>query len=103
MKDGFIKVAAAAPSLHLADCSYNAVRIAEAAEQAAAQGVKLLVTPELSLTGYTCGDLFFQNRLQDSAVDALSALLERTASLPLLLAVGLPLRHLGKHIGRAHV
>ena len=96
MKDGFIKVAAAAPSLRLADCSCNAARIAEAAEQAAAQGVKLLVTPELSLTGYTCGDLFFQKRLQDSAVDALSALLERTASLPLLLAVGLPLRHLGK-------
>ena len=87
MKDGFIKVAAAAPSLHLADCSYNAARIAEAAEQAAEQGVKLLVTPELSLTGYTCGDLFFQKRLQDSAVDALSALLERTASLSPIVTV----------------
>ena len=96
MKDGFIKVAAAAPSLHLADCSYNAARIAEAAEKAVAEGVKLLVTPELSLTGYTCGDLFFQKRLQDSAVDALSSLLARTASLPLMIAVGLPLCHLGK-------
>lgn len=96
MKDGFIKVAAAAPSLHLADCSYNGAQIAEAARQAAEQGVKLLVTPELSLTGYTCGDLFFQQRLQDSAVAALETLLERTASLPMLIAVGLPLRHLGK-------
>ena len=96
MKDGFIKVAAAAPSLHLADCSYNAARIVEAAKKAVAEGVKLLVTPELSLTGYTCGDLFFQKRLQDSAVDALSSLLARTASLPLMIAVGLPLCHLGK-------
>ena len=63
MKDGFIKVAAAAPEMRLADCSYNAKMIADAARQAAADGVHLLATPELSLTGYTCGDLFFQRRL----------------------------------------
>ena len=47
MKDGFIKVAAAAPSLHLADCSYNAARIAEAAEQAAAQAAMEILFPEV--------------------------------------------------------
>ena len=96
MKDGFIKVASAAPEMRLADCIYNGARIAETARQACSNGVKLLVTPELSLTGYTCGDLFFQKRLLDSAEAALSALLNDTRDLDLLLAVGLPLRHLGK-------
>lgn len=58
MKDGFIKVASVAPELRLADCRYNAEKILEAARQAAAQGAKLLITPELSITGYTCADLF---------------------------------------------
>ena len=96
MKDGFIKVAAAAPEMHLADCAFNAARIADCARQAAEAGVRLLVTPELSLTGYTCGDLFFQKRLQDSAEKALCDLLDATRSLSLLLAVGLPVRYLGK-------
>ncbi len=96
MRDGFIKVAAAAPAMRLTDCSYNAARIAEAARKAADEGVHLLVTPELSITGYSCGDLFFQKRLQDSAVDALEWLAKEIADLPLLLVAGLPLRHLGK-------
>ena len=96
MKHGFIKVASAAPEMHLADCVYNAKKIAECAKAACAQGITLLVTPELSLTGYTCGDLFFQKRLLDSAENALSALLKETEALPLLLAVGLPIRHMGK-------
>ena len=96
MKDGFIKVAAAAPEMRLADCAFNGKKIAEAARKAAEAGVHLLVTPELSLTGYTCGDLFFQRRLQDAAEEALDVLLAETEDLPLLLAVGLPVRHLGK-------
>ena len=96
MKHGFIKVASAAPEMHLADCVYNAKKIAECAKAACAQGITLLVTPELSLTGYTCGDLFFQKRLLDSAENALSALLKETEALSLLLAVGLPIRHMGK-------
>ena len=96
MKHGFIKVAAAAPEMRLADCLFNARAIAECAKDACAKGVKLLATPELSLTGYTCGDLFFQKRLQDSALEGLSVLLKETETLPLLIAVGLPLRHLGK-------
>ena len=96
MKHGFIKVAAAAPQMRLTDCTFNAQTIAECAAEACSRGIKLLVTPELSLTGYTCGDLFFQKRLQDSALEGLSTLLKRTAELPMLIAVGLPLRHLGK-------
>ena len=96
MKDGFIKVASVAPELRLADCGYNAERILEAARQAAAQGAKLLITPELSITGYTCADLFFQKTLLDSAEQALEYLRRETAGLELLLAVGMPVRHLGK-------
>lgn len=96
MKDGFIKVASVAPELRLADCRYNAEKILEAALQAAAQGAKLLITPELSITGYTCSDLFFQKTLLDSAELALENLRRETAGLELLLAVGMPVRHLGK-------
>ena len=96
MKDGFIKVASVAPELRLADCRYNAEKILEAARQAAAQGAKLLITPELSITGYTCADLFFQKTLLDSAEQALEYLRRETAKLELLLAVGMPVRHLGK-------
>lgn len=96
MKNGFIKVAAAAPRLHLADCAFNVQSIADAAKDICDLGVRLLVTPELSLTGYTCGDLFFQTRLLDQALEGLEGLLRETASLPLLLAVGLPVRQLGK-------
>ena len=96
MKDGFIKVAAVTPSMRLTDCTYNAARIAEAAQAAAKDGVHLLVTPELSITGYSCGDLFFQKRLQDSALEALQQLVKDTAALPLILVAGIPLRHLGK-------
>ncbi len=96
MRDGLIKVAAAAPEMHLADCMYNAEKIVQCAKEACAQGVKLLVTPELSITGYTCGDLFFQRRLQDSAEQALSYVTDACRELPMLLAVGLPVRHLGK-------
>ncbi len=96
MRDGLIKVAAAAPELHLADCMYNAKKIADCARDACAQGVKLLVTPELSITGYTCGDLFFQRRLLDSAEEALCWLLDACKDLPMLLTVGLPVRKQGK-------
>ncbi len=96
MKDGFIKVASAAPALRLADCTFNAEQIISCARTASSSGVKLLVTPELSVTGYTCGDLFFQQRLLDSAEQALAVIAEACSDLPMLLTVGLPVRHLGK-------
>lgn len=96
MKHNFLKAAAATPSIKLADCAYNAAQIIACAEKAAKQGVELLVTPELGLTGYTCGDLFMQNTLQTGAVQALQTICEKTAGYSLILLVGLPVVFGGK-------
>lgn len=69
MRHGFIKVAAATPSIKVADCAYNADRILSLVKEAHEEGVHLLVLPELCITGYTCGDLFFQQALIESARD----------------------------------
>jgi NAD+ synthase (glutamine-hydrolysing) len=69
---GFLRVAAAVPSLRVADCAYNAERILELMVRAEHEEVALLVCPELSLTAYTCADLFHQPALQRAALDALS-------------------------------
>ena len=90
MKDGFVKVAAAAPQVRVADCVYNGQQTLACIREAAAQGVKLLVLPELGLTGYTCGDLFLQKTLLDGAEAALTMLLRETAELETVFAVGLP-------------
>jgi NAD+ synthase (glutamine-hydrolysing) len=71
MKDGFIKVAAATPKIVVADTKHNVEKIKECVSLAAAMGVKLLVLPELCITGYTCGDLFYQETLLTAALDAL--------------------------------
>ncbi|MEA5039644.1 MAG: NAD(+) synthase [Clostridiaceae bacterium] len=92
MKDGFVKVAAGAPALRVADIPYNAANIADLAKTAAGRGVRLLVTPELSLTGYTCGDLFLQEALLRAAAEHLLWLARETAGLDLLLIVGLPVK-----------
>ena len=63
MKDGFISVACGAPKLRLADCAYNAEQSFQMMRSAEKTGVKVLVLPELGLTGYTCGDLFHQDAL----------------------------------------
>ncbi len=96
MKDGFIKVAAATPALHVADCGYNAARIVEQAQDAAAHGASVVVFPELCLTGYTCGDLFLQETLLAGAVDALDHVRRATVSLEAAVVVGLPVRSHGK-------
>jgi len=96
MRDGFIKVAAATPELRVADCAYNAQQIIALMKQAAEQGVKVLCFPELCVTGYTCADLFLQPALLDGAEDGLKRILEETAGLDLLAAVGLPVRYQNK-------
>ena len=67
MKQGYVKVAAAVPYVKVADCYYNVERISEMVHQADAQGVEIVTFPELSVTGYTCGDLFLQPFLLDEA------------------------------------
>ena len=90
MRDGFIKVAAGTPKIRVADCAYNASQIIALMRQAAEQGVKVLALPELCVTGYTCGDLFLQETLLRGAEDALGKILEETAQLDMLTALGLP-------------
>ncbi len=91
MNQGFLKVAAASPRLLVADCSRNEEQLVCAAQEAAGRGVKVLVFPELSLTGYTCSDLFYSETLLAAAKNALLAYLEETSDLDLLSVVGLPL------------
>ena len=103
MQDGFVKIAAATPDLHVADCTYNASEIVKLAKQAADRGAKLIVFPELCLTGYTCGDLFLQQTLLDGALSALETVRRETAGLNAAVVVGLPLMHEGKLYNAAAV
>ncbi len=89
---GFLRVAAAVPTLRVADCDFNARQILELLARAEAERVDLLVLPELALTGYTCADLFQQPALQRGALEALAGLLRQGRDVFRGLAVvGFPL------------
>jgi NAD+ synthase (glutamine-hydrolysing) len=89
---GFLRVAAATPLLRVADCAFNAEQILVLMKQAEAESVAVLVFPELSLTGYTCADLFQQSVLQHGALQALEHVVKEGAAVFSGLAiVGLPL------------
>ncbi len=88
---GFIRVAAATPQIKVADCSFNATEICSLISKASDAGVQAICFPELSLTGYTCADLFFTRRLQHDALTALEQICYHTASMPLITIAGLPL------------
>ena len=92
MRDGFISVACGTPELRLADCHYNAEQTFTMMRKAEQAGVKVLVLPELGLTGYTCGDLFLQETLLRGAEQALETVLEATRNLEVVTAVGMPVR-----------
>jgi len=96
MINGFIRVGVCTPTLRLADPGKNAENIFVSLQDANEKNVSLLVFPELSLTGYTCSDLFFQKKLQEKALDALFYLIEKSKFLPVLFTVGLPLSHKNK-------
>ena len=89
---GFLRVAAASPKLKVADCDYNTVEIKRVIERAQQEDVQLLCFPELCITAYSCGDLFFQKALQQKAVEALSELTDFMKERPsIIVVVGLPL------------
>ncbi|MEG1587547.1 MAG: NAD(+) synthase [Bacteroidales bacterium] len=90
MNYGFIKVAAAVPVVKVADCFYNIQQMERLSREAAEKGVSIIAFPELSMTGYTCGDLFGQPFLLEQTEKTLQILIENTAELPLLQVVGLP-------------
>ena len=96
MKDGFIRVASAAPDIKVADCDYNADRIIEMIKQAEENSAAAIVFPELCITGYTCGDLFLQKTLLDGAKNALIKIMEQTKDCNIISIVGLPVELGGK-------
>ena len=91
MNYGFIKVASAVPSVKVADCKYNVEQIEQQIILAEGQGVEIIVFPELSLTGYTCQDLFRQNLLLETTESAMLMLLDFTRQLNIISIVGLPI------------
>jgi NAD+ synthase (glutamine-hydrolysing) len=101
---GFLRVGAACPPVAVADPERNAERCLAFARRAHAEGVQVLVLPELALTGYTCGDLFFSlSTLVAGAERALARLLRESASLPMVIAVGLPVAQDGRLFNGAAV
>ena len=96
MRNGFIRAAALLPRVKVADPGYNKERICELIRQAAEQGVKIMVFPELCITGYTCGDLFYQELLLREAKTALFEIAEMTRDLDAVVFVGLPVEHQAK-------
>ena len=92
MKDGFLRVASATPHIKVADCTGNAQKIIAMAKEASANGASLVVFPELCITGYTCGDLFLQRALLNSAQENLKAIISETKDLDCVILVGLPVR-----------
>ncbi len=90
MNDGFVKVAVASVPLRVADCAYNAQQCIAAVLRAKSLGARILVLPELCLTGYSCNDLFGQETLRHKALTALVQVAEATAGAGALTFVGLP-------------
>ncbi|MCD8301169.1 MAG: NAD(+) synthase [Clostridiales bacterium] len=96
MKDGFVKAAALTPKVKVADVTYNKETICEMIDMAADKGAKIMVFPELSITGYTCGDLFAQELLLNSAKEALIEIAAHTEKVDGIVFVGLPLEYESK-------
>lgn len=90
MKHGFIKVAAITPRIKVADPVYNGRQICERMEEAVEKGAKIIVFPELCLTGYTCGDLFLQELLLKTAKEQLRVIADASEGNDALVFVGLP-------------
>ena len=96
MRHGFVKVAAATPDIRVADVAYNVEQIKKQMDEADEQGAKVVVFPELCLTGYTCGDLFSQAILLKAVKEGLKELTEYTKEKDGLYFVGAPAEVEGK-------
>ena len=91
MKYGFIKVAAAVPAVKVADVMYNVQEIERLVMMAETEHAEVVVFPELSITGYTCQDLFRERLLLDKAEEGLLRLLDFTRKLDVIAVVGMPI------------
>ena len=96
MKDGFVRVAAGTPKVRVADCAYNTENIIALMREAEEKRVKVLVLPELCVTGYTAADLFLQDTLLAGALSGLAAIKRASEELDLLTFVGLPIADCGR-------
>lgn len=96
MRQGFIKVAAITPKIKVADPVYNAEQICKGIDEAEGKGAKIMVFPELCLTGYTCNDLFLQEHLLNETFEQLLKIVEYSDGIDALIFVGLPLEKNGK-------
>ncbi len=96
MKHGFVKVAAVTPDLRVADTVFNTDKICEGIKEASLNGAKIIVFPELSICGATCGDLFLQERLLADCKEKLIQIAAFTEDVDALVFVGLPLEKEGK-------
>lgn len=96
MKNGFVKVAAATPDIRVADVEFNTQNIINTMEEAQKNGAKILVFPELCVTGYTCSDLFDHSVLLKASRKALLEIAENTSDKDMLVFVGAPLEVNGK-------
>ena len=90
MNYGFVKVAVAVPHVKVADCKFNVERIESQIAIAEGKGVQIIVFPEMSITGYTCGDLFGQQILLEEAEMGLMQILNNTRQLEIISIVGMP-------------
>ena len=90
MNYGFITVASAIPSVRVADVDYNIEQIEKLVAQADEKGVEIMVFPELSVTGYTCQDLFAQQSLVEGAENAVLHLLDVSRKLDVITIIGVP-------------
>lgn len=90
MNYGFVKVAAAVPHVKVADCKFNVEKIESLIAVAEGKGVQIIIFPEMSITGYTCGDLFGQQLLLEEAEMGLMQILNNTRQLDIISIVGMP-------------
>ena len=93
MEHGFVKVAAAVPNIKVADCNYNERQMENLIAQAEGKGVDIMCFPELSMTGYSCGDIFTQQLLLDNCENSIFKLLDFTRSLKIIVIIGLPIQY----------
>ncbi len=93
---GMMRLGVVSPELRVADIAFNTERIVEAMDEAAARQCRFLVFPELCVTGYTCGDLFFQSALLDQTREALFRLAQESSRRQSVLAVGAPIEYAGR-------
>ena len=96
MEQGFVKVAAVTPKIKVADTKYNAEVICAEIKKAAEQGAKVIVLPELCITGYTCSDLFLQEKLLRAAKEELLRIAVFCETVDAIVFVGLPFAWDGK-------